>query len=149
MLRGGEEHRVEFERATRLEFNGRELPFVVRDARQPIGNDVDAVAGEAGAVLFGDARTVGQQHDMRAPGPERQCKQHAAFAFAQRCETLVAPLPAITVRAMEHRSAVTLAKTCDCGEVVNDAGRDQQVLRVVDFAVPELHLEEIARAIGG
>src|SRR4051812_49644538 len=36
MLRGSEEHRVEFERVTRLKFHRRELPFVVRDVRHPL-----------------------------------------------------------------------------------------------------------------
>jgi hypothetical protein len=58
-------------------------------------------------------------------------------AGAERGEPPIAPLPAITVRAVKHAPAVARVEAGDARQIVDDAGGDQQKTRIFLAAVGE------------
>ena len=108
-------------------------------SRRAIGSgaDADAVAIETFAQPALEPCAVRADDDVGAPGLQAEREAGDVRAAAERGERPVAPLPAVAVGAMKNRSAVALVEARDRRQVVDDAGRDQQVARVLLAAVAE------------
>src|SRR5438552_10045574 len=83
------------------------------------------------------ASAVGADHDVGAPGFQPQGQPRHVVTAPEGGETLIAPFPAVAVGTVKQRSAVTLVETGNAGQVVDDAGGDEQVAGVFFSAVAE------------
>ena len=100
--------------------------------------------GEPFAMPPVQPSAVGADHDVGAPGFQPQGQPHHMVTAPVGGETLIALLPAVAVRAVKNRSAVACVEAGDGRQIVDDAGRDQQVPGVFLGAVAERHAVVIA-----
>ena len=88
----------------------------------PAGQPVEVVAGRLGPG-------VGEQHDVVAQLPEEQRLVHGHRA-AEDADRLVANLPPVAVRTVQHIAAPPLGKPGHVRQQVGHAGGDQQSARM-------------------
>src|SRR5262249_34986279 len=125
----------------------RVAPFETHEA---IFADADAVAAYPRDTLGVDLRrTIGAQHEIAAPPRQLERKSKAAGAAAVDRERLVAHFPAVAVRAVEDTEPVELPEAGKVGDVVDDAGRDQELARLVLRSVGERDVKACVAAASG
>jgi hypothetical protein len=126
VLTRGEEDDVTRESIARLECDRGEPSVLVFQPRDPFRADADAVAREAVAAVAAERLTVRAHHRVAAPRPQPERQSDRVAAAAQRRDSLVAPFPSVTVRTVKHRSAVAFFEAANAGQIVYDAGRDEE-----------------------
>ena len=144
----GEEHRVARERLARRKDDTFQpgVPFQADDA---IVTDANAVAIESRAIVRAElGRAVGAEHQVAAPGGQLERETEPTVAAAVDRQRLVAQLPSVAVRTMEHAAAVQLAEPGTLGEVVDHSGGNQELARVVLSTVLERDVEGPVAAFG-
>src|SRR5262245_47454122 len=132
-----EEQRVALERCSVLENNRAQLPIFVRETLRTLDAYVDAVAAEALERAALDRLAVGEHDDVGAPRPEPEREAHDILAGAKRCEAAVPPFPPVAVRTMKHGPSVARVEAGHARQIVDDAGRNQDVARVFLAAARE------------
>ena len=102
----------------------------------------DAMARQPLETLRVDLRrAVGAQHEIAAPGGELERQADAAVAAAVDRQRLIAHLPSVAVRTVEDAAAVQLAEAGNVGQVVDDAGGEEELAGVHFFAGRERDAE--------
>src|SRR6476620_9745782 len=104
------------------------------DARDRFGADGDAVARQPIAVRPVEAAAVGADRDVAAPGFQPEREPGDVRAAAEGGERPIAALPVIAIGAVEDRTAVTLVEAGNRRQIVDYAGRDQQIACVLRAA---------------
>jgi hypothetical protein len=98
-------------------------------------------------LRFDLRRAVGAQHEIATPGRELERHAEAAVAAAVDRQRLIAHFPSVAVRTMEDAAAVQLAEAGNAGQVVDDAGGEEELAGVHFFAGRERDAEAAGLAL--
>src|SRR2546425_2410217 len=135
MLAGREEQRVATQRIARFERDARELAVAVVDPRNRLGTNADAVLREPLAQPPAHPAAVRADDDVGAPGFQTERQSGGVGAQTHRREAPIAPFPAVAIRTMKDRAAVAVVEARDGRQIVDDAGRDEEIARLFFRAV--------------
>ena len=104
----------------------------------------DAPRGELLGMLVGERRALQEVGDVLAQLAEEQRLVHRHRAARQHPDGLVAHLPAVAVRAVQHLAAPPLAQPRHVRQLVGEAGRHQEAAGPHPAAVGQGHGEPVA-----
>src|SRR4051794_11297303 len=144
MLSSREEQRVPLEGIARGELDAGEVAVVVLEPRHRLGAQRDAIVGEPLSCARIEPRPLAAHDDVAAPRAQTEREARDIPALAERGEPAIADFPAVAVRTVKHRPAITLAETINDRQIVDDAGGDEEIPRLFFAAVAERHTEAFA-----
>ncbi len=150
-LAGREEHRAARQPAAAFEDDLRQLTVTPFEAGHAVFADRNAVARQTCAPVVVDlAGPVGAQDEIPAPAGQLERETEAAFPVAVDGNRPIADLPAVAIRAVKHAAPVEIEKALDRGQVVDDAGRQEELARPDPLPALERDLEpRVASALRG
>ena len=101
----------------------------------------DSACVQRRPLVGGERIGVGEEDDVVRPLPDQEGVLHCSRIRAEDAERLVANLPAVAVRAVQEIAPPPLADAGDVGQLVAEAGGDQDPPRVQDSAAREANRE--------